>query len=613
MQPPSSSFARVFVPVVALAFACSVATGIPLRPDVAAPPTEPAVEGGAFAPPSAQQHAAPDAGTQQYSIGDPTAEEQLNLEYINRARANPAAEGERLAATTDPDVVRAYGQWVVNLALMRTQLALIAPQPPLSMNSSLLNMARAQSQNMFNHGYQGHGDFHQGPSTTGTRFNSSGYSNGAYSWSYGENVFSYSYSVFYGHAGFEVDWGAGIGGMQVPPGHRNNIHGNFSEVGVGIVNGTRQVGGRPPVGPQLVTQEFARRDDDAFITGVIYDDRNNNGFYDVGEGIGGVRVDVPGADHYAISTASGGYSVPVDLDGDYTAHFSGGGVPAAQRSATITNRRSAKVDLVTAVAANTTNLGNISTRAKVGRLSESKAMIGGFIVKGAGEKKLIIRALGPTLSQHNVPGVIANPFLQIYQGQTPIASNDDWSTGADVGEIIAHGFGGILGSESALMVRLPAGSYTAVVNGVGDGTGNGIVEVYDVDPASPAKLANISTRADVGVNDDVMIGGLIVKGTGTQKMVIRAIGPTLTQFGVAGALANPSLRIVNSATNVEVISNNDWASGPSAAELTALNFAPGQPAEAAVVVNLAPGGYTAIVSGEGGTSGVALIEAYAID
>jgi hypothetical protein len=258
-------------------------------------------------------------------------------------------------------------------------------------------------------------------------------------------------------------------------------------------------------------------------------------------------------------------------------------------------------------------LGNISTRAKVGRLDQSRAMIGGFIIRGDGEKRVVLRAVGPSLAQFGVPNVLANPKLQVFRGQTPIAENDDWGSGANVQELIAKAFEPRTGAESALILSLPAGAYTAIVSGVANGVGNSLVEVYDIDPTAPANIANISTRADVGTGDEVMIGGLIVSGTGTQKVVIRAMGPSLTQHGVAGALGNPAFRIVNTTTNQEVAVNEDWANGPSAAELVALNFQPGNASEAAVVVNLAPGNYTAIVRGEANTTGVALVEAYKVD
>lgn len=278
----------------------------------------------------------PPEGSTPYSIGNPTDEEQLYLEYINRARANPPAEGLILATTTDPDVLSAYAQYGVDLNLMQTQFDAIAAAPPLAMNAQLLAAARLHSGDMFTNEYQGHTN--ADGSSPGDRIKAQGYN----AQTYGENVFAYAYSVFYGHAGFEVDWGPGTGGMQTPPGHRENIHyRSFREVGVGVVDGTNG-----PVGPQLVTQDFATQPSSTpFITGVVYYDLNGNGFYDVGEGIGGVTVQVPGSAYFAITADSGGYTIPVTTNGDYTMTFSAPGL-FTNRVATIAGQANFKVDYV---------------------------------------------------------------------------------------------------------------------------------------------------------------------------------------------------------------------------------------------------------------------------
>jgi hypothetical protein len=166
-----------------------------------------------------------------------------------------------------------------------------------------------------------------------------------YNWyTYGENIYAYAEYVFYGHAGFEVDWGPGTGGMQTPPGHRLNIHNAaFREVGIGVVDGTNG-----SVGPQLVTQDFATSQSAVpMITGVVYYDLNNIGFYDVGEGIGGVTVQVPGSAYFAVTTSSGGYAVPVTTNGTYTITFSAAGL-TSQTTATVTNLYNVEVDYVPA-------------------------------------------------------------------------------------------------------------------------------------------------------------------------------------------------------------------------------------------------------------------------
>ena len=280
-----------------------------------------------------------------YSIGDPTDEEQLYLEFINRSRANPPAEGVRLARTTDPDVLSAYEFFRVDLALLQSQFNAIAFAPPLAMNAQLLAAARLHSGDMFTNQYQDHYE------TNGTTVLSPGdrISAQGYNWStWAENIFSYSTSVWYGHAGFNVDWGVGPGGMQSPPGHRENIaNSSFREVGVGVVDGSNG-----SVGPQLVTQDFGTRQSATpLITGVVYYDFNTNNFYDPGEGIGGVTVDVSGSSYHAVTANSGGYAVPVPGNGGYTVTFTAPGLAANQRVISVSSLKNVKVDYLPAYSA----------------------------------------------------------------------------------------------------------------------------------------------------------------------------------------------------------------------------------------------------------------------
>ena len=316
---------------------CSPGQTVPIpvngRPPQAPPPAPPIVT---RSQPQYFTPRTPPEGNTPYSIGNPTDEEQLYLEYLNRARANPPAEGLILATTTDPNVLSAYAYYGVDTNLMQSQFNAIAAAPPVAMNAQLLTAARVHSQDMFINMYQGHTGTDN--STPGDRITAQGYN-----WyTYGENVYSYSYSVFYGHAGFEVDWGPGTGGMQTPPGHRLNIHNNtFREVGVGVVDGVNGT-----VGPQLVTQDFATQQSATpLITGVVYYDLNGNGFYDVGEGIGGVTVQVPGSTYFAITASSGGYAIPVTTNGNYAISFSASGL-SSNRVATIAGLANVKVDFV---------------------------------------------------------------------------------------------------------------------------------------------------------------------------------------------------------------------------------------------------------------------------
>ena len=278
-------------------------------------------------------------GPTRYSIGNPTDEEQLYLELANRSRANPTAEGLRLATTTDSDIQSALAYFGVNLALLQAEFSTNPPVPPLAMNEQLLNCARLHSGDMFTNKFQGHTG--STGSTLGDRLNAAGYTYRTG----GENVYAAAKSVLHGHAGFNVDWGTNstsVGGMQDPAGHRVNIHtASFREVGMGVVNGTN--GG---FGPQFITQNFGTlQAQQPLITGVAYYDLNTNGFYDVGEGLGGVTVSVSNASFYAVTPVSGGYAIPVPTNGCYTIAFTAPGL-STQLVATVSSSNNVKVDFV---------------------------------------------------------------------------------------------------------------------------------------------------------------------------------------------------------------------------------------------------------------------------
>lgn len=281
-----------------------------------------------------------------YSIGEPTPEEQLYLEFLNRARANPTNEAALFASTSDPAVTANYEtrDWTVNLTEMQRQFSLIPPAPPIAFNANLIAAARRHSTDMFNNVFQDHVGTDQ--STFADRISATGYK---YSTS-AENIFSYAQSVFSGHAGFEVDWGPGPFGMQTPAGHRANIHNPaFREIGVGVVLGRNSAAGKDEVGPQVVTQDFGTRQGSTpLITGVAYYDLNGNNFYDVGEGIGGVSVKVAGGSSEAVTARSGGYAVPVSGNGTYNVTFSGPGFADVTRSVVINTNQNQKIDFIPA-------------------------------------------------------------------------------------------------------------------------------------------------------------------------------------------------------------------------------------------------------------------------
>jgi hypothetical protein len=289
--------------------------------------------------------------TTLYSIGNPTDDEQLSLELINRARANPTAEGIMLATSTHPDVLVAVGPapggFAVNLNMLKNEFAVLQVRPPLAMNAQLTGAARLHSQFLFDTATQTHTG--SGGSTIGQRALAAGYSFD----SVGENVFSTGKDTFFSHAGFQIDWGPDnppdTDGMQAGRGHRVNIHGDFREIGIGIVTGTNTVGGNT-VGPQVITQDLGvgSPNNQAFVTGVAYYDLNGNSFYDLGEGIGGLTVNVDGSSFHAVTANSGGYTVPVPTtDATRAVTFSGLGA-SGDASAQIVGGANVKVDFIPA-------------------------------------------------------------------------------------------------------------------------------------------------------------------------------------------------------------------------------------------------------------------------
>jgi N-acetylneuraminic acid mutarotase len=270
-------------------------------------------------------------------------------------------------------------------------------------------------------------------------------------------------------------------------------------------------------------------------------------------------------------------------------------------------------------------LGNISTRAFVH--AGDNVMIGGFIVQGTEPKRVIIRAIGSELTQYGVPNALANPALELHDGEGAlIASNDNWRntiiggiiTSDQVSDIRNSGYAPEDQRESAIVAELPVGSYTAIVRGVNNMTGVALMEVY-VLSGNGSILANISTRSFVQSGDDVMIGGFIVQGTEPRRVIIRAIGPELSAppFNVPNVLANPTLELYDN-TGALIASNDNWRITMIGGIITTSQYhdivnsghAPTDLRESAIIANLPAGNYTAIVRGVNNTSGVALVEVY---
>jgi hypothetical protein len=270
-------------------------------------------------------------------------------------------------------------------------------------------------------------------------------------------------------------------------------------------------------------------------------------------------------------------------------------------------------------------LRGLSTRSFVG--TGNSIMIAGFIVDGTTPKQILIRGIGPSLG---ISGSLANPLLQLYSGSTLIASNDDWGTpigsGASASQISAAtalaGLGGLGGTslDSVILATLSPGAYTAQLSGVGSTTGNGLIEIYDLDTVTAftsQKVRAISTRGFVGTAGNELIAGFIVSGNSAKKVLIQAAGPAISGT-VSGTLADPVLKIVNMSTGKVVRENDNWEVGNDAVQMVdavsrsgATPLAAGSK-DAAILISLPPGIYTAVVNGAGNTTGIALAQVYEV-
>lgn len=260
------------------------------------------------------------------------------------------------------------------------------------------------------------------------------------------------------------------------------------------------------------------------------------------------------------------------------------------------------------------HLLNIATRLDV--LTNDRVLIGGFIITGNAPKKVLVRAIGPSLSGFGIAGALADPTLELHNPDGSVITNDNWKINDATGqsqeaEVRATTIPPSNDFESAIVATLAPGAYSAIVSGKGGGTGIGLVEAYDLDQTAPSTFANIATRGFVDTGDNVMIGGFIIgpNSSANAKIVIRAIGPSLTSAGVPGALQDPTLEL-RDANGTKRDVNDNWQDDADAAEIRAVNLDPKDARESALLRVLPPGGYTAIVSGSGNTTGVGLVEVY---
>jgi len=269
------------------------------------------------------------------------------------------------------------------------------------------------------------------------------------------------------------------------------------------------------------------------------------------------------------------------------------------------------------VAPSPLQLLNISTRMRVD--AGEKVLIAGFIITGTEPKKVIVRGIGPSLMGVGTP--LPDPILELHQGNTTLAVNDNWKVRQDgssqQAEVEATGVAPRNDLESAIVMTLNPGSYTAILSGKNGDTGIGVVEVFDLARTANSQLSNISTRGFVDVNNNVMIGGFIMGGSdpnGQATVLVRAIGPSLTGSGVQGVLADPVLELHNG-SGTTIATNDNWKNNDQTQQsqesaIRATTLAPSNDLESAILATLPQGAYTAVVRGKNNTTGVGLVEVY---
>lgn len=253
-------------------------------------------------------------------------------------------------------------------------------------------------------------------------------------------------------------------------------------------------------------------------------------------------------------------------------------------------------------------LVNVATRLQVG--TNENVLIAGFIVKGGTSKRLLVRGIGPS---SGVAGALANPVLELHDSNGALTSNDDWGSNSNKQEIIDTGIAPASPLESAILMTVPSNdtgvAYTAVLQGVNGGTGIGVVEAYDLDSGAGSTILNVSTRGRVETGDGVLFGGFIIGGSEAKWILVRGIGPSLTDSGVTGALANPTIEL-HDGNGATIDANDDWQMSPQASDIQKSGIAPSNPKESAMLNLLPPSFYTAIIRGVNNTTGIGSVEVY---
>jgi hypothetical protein len=257
-----------------------------------------------------------------------------------------------------------------------------------------------------------------------------------------------------------------------------------------------------------------------------------------------------------------------------------------------------------------TVLANISTRLPVG--ADPNALFAGFIVTGNVNKKVIIRGIGPSLQVNGAPlaGRLQDPILELHDASTTLETNDNWGDSPNKQAIIDSTIPPTDAHESAVVRSVAPGTYTAIERGVNNTTGIGVVEVYDLDTAADARLVNISTRGFVQTGNDILFAGMAVVGPGSQKVIVRALGPSLNN--VPGKMSDPVMELHDS-NGGTLETNDNWVDSPNKQAIIDSTVAPPNNLESAIIRTLTAGTYTAVVRGVNNGTGIAVVEVYALN
>jgi hypothetical protein len=327
--------------------------------------------------------------------------------------------------------------------------------------------------------------------------------------------------------------------------------------------------------------------------------------------LAGINTDVDGP-FFTNPGANGFFAALTDERGYYTSDGTLITGPAPVPSGFFSTRVSSRLSWIYSVI--DPGFANISSRVLVG--SGERVSIAGFVIQGdsAQSKKVIVRGLGPSIKIGGVPvpGRLADPILELHDATGAIiSSNDNWR-GPQAAEIESSGFAPDDEKDAVIIASLSAGSYTAVLRGVGDGTGIGLMEVYDLDQRGDSRLVNLSARAFVGTDDYVLIGGFIGRSV-SKTLLLRALGPELSSHGVTARSENPVLELHDS-NGAILAANDNWKDAPNSSEIAGDGFAPLDDREAAILISFPPGAYTAVLRNLDGTgTGVALLEMYLLN